>query len=185
MTVISTGVSVQAPPGTWNINGMNFDAWLRLGHNSSLTITQHPVETGAAITDHSYVNPFRFNFEIGMTDVVASPQVPGLATRSVNAYQALVQMQIARQLLTLTSKYGNYQNILIESIDVSDNYQTKNAMKATITLLQVILVNNQITKVSANPQATDANNRGQVITKSVAQNVSAGVVSYINGVIPQ
>lgn len=175
------GVTLQAPPGTWNLSGMTFDAWLTLNHNTTLTITQHPVETGAAITDHSYVNPNRFSFEIGMTDVVASPQVPGLATRSINAYQAVVQMQQGRALLSLTSKYGNYDNILIESIDARDNYQTKYASKMAINLMQIIVVKNQITKVSASPQLTDRTNRGQVQAQSVLRTFTNQATSFLNG----
>lgn len=155
------------PPLQWSINQGNkpfyFDAWLRLGHQTSLTITQHPVETGAAISDHSYVNPRRFSFDVGMTDTIAANNVPGFPSRSISAYNLLLNMQESRQPLTLVTKYGTYNNILIESIDVSDNYVTKYAMRATITLQQLILTNEQNFKRSSNPQATDITARGQLI----------------------
>jgi hypothetical protein len=177
------GATKVAPPKGWNINGMEFDAWLRLNHNTSLTITQHPVETGATITDHSYRNPRRFSFDIGMSDTVgfailpanltiphtplsiplpAIPIISGDFKRSANAYNALVAMQLTRQILTLDCKYGGYDNVLIESIDVSDDYTTKNALKATVNLLEVFLVDTQLTKVSTNPHATNSTNRGRV-----------------------
>lgn len=157
---------------------MQFDAWLRLGHNTSITMTQHPVETGASITDHSFVNPRRFSFDIGMTDV-ARGSVQGVSTsRSVNAYNALVQMQNSRDLLTLVSKYGVFYNILISDISANDNFQSKYGSRFTITLQEVILVKNQITKVSLHPQITNQTSRGQVSPNSLTEttkNILRGV----------
>lgn len=167
---ITTGVQNGAPPLTWSLGGMYFDAWLYLAHNSSLTITQHPVETGAAITDHSYVNPRRWTFNVGMTDVIGNPNGSAPAiSRSVNAYNQLVAMQASRQPLQLVSKYGVFNNILVADVSAADNYQTKYAGRFTITLQEIIMVKNQITKVSANPQATDQTNRGQVAAQRITQ----------------
>ena len=160
---VNNGVPLTAAPSTWSLGGLYFDAWLRLSHNSALTITQHPVETGAAISDHSYANPRRFSFEIGMTDVIASPTLEGGSnSRSINAYNALVKLQQERTPLTLVSKYGSFSNILIESIDVQDDYRTQTSMRATVTLQQIIMASGETFKFSANPQATDTTKSGDV-----------------------
>lgn len=180
---LSGSITLAAPPLTWNLNGLEFDAWLRLNHNNSLTITQHPVETGASITDHSYVNPRRFAFDIGMTDspIVANPPLfPGNATRSINAYQTIVELQRTRAFLTLTSKYGFFENILIESIDVPDGFQTKNTMRATINLVEVIVANTRLVQVSANPQATDQTKRGQTPPQSLSQLVTTAAKGVLD-----
>lgn len=162
-------------PLNWSLGGMRFDAWLRLQHSTSLTITQHPVETGASVTDHSYFNPRRFSFDIGMTDCVVAPQFQGDSNRSVNAYNALVDLQKSRQRLTLVSKYGIFPNILIESVDVSDDYSTKNAMKATITLLEIIVAKLHTVKASADPQVTDQTSRGQIPPQPVPPEIQTRV----------
>lgn len=182
-TQLTGGVAVTAPPGSWSLGGMTFDAWLLLNHNTSLTITQHPVETGAAITDHSYNNPRRFSFNVGMSDVISAPSVPGLATRSINAYQTLVEMERSRIPVDLVSKYGVYPNILIESVDAVDTYQTKTAGRYTINLVEIITADTRFTKVSSNPQATDITNRGQVSAQSPIQRIGARAVNFINGLI--
>lgn len=170
-TPIATGISLVSPPNGWNINGMYFDAWLRQYHNSSMTITQHPVESGANISDHCFLNPLRFNFELGVSDSTVKSladlfnltnYLPGGPSRSINAYTKLVGLQGTRELLTLTSKYGSYNNVLIDSIDVSDDWTTKNAMKATVSMVQVILADTETFQVSANPQATDQTSRGNL-----------------------
>lgn len=53
-----------------NIGGFFFDAILSLDHKSSLTITQHPIETGAAISDHAYSNQGQLTMQIAMSDAM-------------------------------------------------------------------------------------------------------------------
>ena len=47
--------------------------------------------------------------------------------------------------------------MLIESIEVSDDVSTLCALKATVNLVQVLVVNVSTEKVSARPYTTDAN----------------------------
>lgn len=160
--ILAGNVSYQSPPGEWNINGLTFDAWLRLGHNTSLTITQHPVEAGAPISDHSYVNPKRWTFDLGVSNVNQAPNFAGSSNRNINAYNTLVDLQAKRELLALTCKYGSYEDVLIESIDVSDDWQTKEALMATVNLVQLIIADSKFFEVSQKPHTTDQTNRGKV-----------------------
>ena len=177
---IITGVTVQAPsrsiPPGWNLNGLFFDAWLKLQHTTVLTSTNHPVERRAAISDHSYVEPFRGSFDIGMTDCVSSfvaGQFPASPTRSINAYNTLVDLQASGQFLTLDTKYAHYSNILIESISVDDDYQTVNALKATINLKQIIVADAQFIKITSNQHVTSTTPRGQVSAQPIPGSLEA------------
>ena len=71
-----------------NIGGFFFDAFLKIDHNSRLKITDHPVEEGANIADHAYVEPQSLTMEVGMSDVCNSlieGQFQQKYTRSVSA----------------------------------------------------------------------------------------------------
>ncbi len=187
--VITTGITTRNPatpatpaaPGTWNINGMTFDSWLQLNHNTDLTITQHPVETGAPITDHSFSNPRRFSFTLGMTDTATAPSVGGTASRSVNAYNAIVAMQQSRQFLTLTCKYGTYRNILIQSINATDDWQTVNASRLTVVLQQVIVANTDQTRITTAPQTVNQTSRGQVAPQGLSNQIVKAATSFLKG----
>lgn len=195
---LTAGINnTKLPPG-WHLNGFYFDAWLRLQHNTSLTMTSHPVETGAAITDHSFVNPRRFSFEIGMTDCASSvyrynnqqggidgsiqPSAPANPTRSVNAYNLLVSMQASRQPLTLASKYGTFSDLLIESITTFDDFGTQEAMRAEITLSQIIITDLKFFKTSNAPDITGQTNRGQVYPQPVNESI---LYQWFGAVIPE
>src|SRR5262249_51687603 len=62
-----------------------FDAVFRTDHLSSLTPTRHPVQNGAAITDHTYLEPKRVVLEVGFSDAMdsyVSGQYAGASTKS-------------------------------------------------------------------------------------------------------
>ena len=59
-----------------NISGLFFDGVMSTETEEQLTITSHPVQSGANISDHAYREPTRISMEIFMSDVMASRQ-PG------------------------------------------------------------------------------------------------------------
>ena len=154
-----------------SIGGYIFDAYLRVSHSRKLTITQHPVESGAAITDHSFEEPITFELEIGMTDTTLGKipsQFSGLnllytnssvKSRAVKAYDILVGMQKSRQPLEFVCRYGTF-NVVVEEISPEDDYTTKYSLRAQVKLKQIIqaVVSQKI--VSANPEITTSINRG-------------------------
>ena len=48
-----------------------FDAVFSTDHSANATVTQHPVQSGASISDHAYMEPDEVSVEIGMTDTAA------------------------------------------------------------------------------------------------------------------
>lgn len=45
-----------------------FDVYLSISHNLTATITNHPVQMGASISDHKFDEPDELTFQIGMSD---------------------------------------------------------------------------------------------------------------------
>ena len=158
-----------------NINGFVFDAYLRMESHESLTITKNPVENGSAVTDHAYVNPKTFTFEIGMTDTAQGKVFGqfGFLNRSVNAYRLLSKWLNDRTPLTLNGKYGFYRNILISDIRTSDDYTTYNGMKVAVVLEEINITSTKLVKVSSASFYTQSSNRGLQNAKTPTQNVSA------------
>jgi len=148
-----------------NIGGFFFDAFLQIDHESSLTITSHPVETGASISDHAFVNPALLTMQIGMSDaaeVLSIDQFTQGPTRSVTAYQVLLELQRLRIPMQVMTRLKIYKNMLIETISVPDDYTTAYGLKATVVMKEVLVATVQTVKISARPQVTDSTNRGVV-----------------------
>jgi hypothetical protein len=177
-----------------NIGGLFFDAFLKLTHTSSLTITQHPVETGAAISDHSYIMPTTLVCDIGVSDVGTSivpgqfggqTTLAGLAgpigepqSRSVNAFQALLALQQSRVPVQVTTRLNLYNNMLIQSIVTSEDNTTAHAWKATVTMQEIFVAVVQTVKVSSQPQVTDSTVKG-VVQPAALTPANAGAKSLI------
>lgn len=143
-----------------NLGGYFFDAVFSVDTEHSLTITQHPVQTGANISDHAFVNPIRMSMQIGVSDCMAYRAGANYGddgdTKSVQAYRLLCKLQELRTPMQVVTRLNTYNNMLIESIDVSDDVSTLCALKATVNLVQVLVVNVGTEKVSARAWTTAA-----------------------------
>lgn len=150
-----------------NIGGYFFDAVFSVDTEHSLTVTQHPVQTGANISDHAFVNPIRMTMQIGVSDAMAyrvgADYGGDGGTKSVQAYRLLCKLQELRIPMQVVTRLNTYQNMLIESIDVSDDVSTLCALKATINLVQVLVVNVGTEKVSARQWTTGAQRKSQEV----------------------
>jgi hypothetical protein len=162
----SGGPSADSPQLVYiptNMNGLFFDAVLRVHHTTSLRKTEHPVQTGADITDHSYVLPDKITLEIGMSDsmdTLIPGQYEGGVTKSISAYQTFVNLQKQRIPFTLVTRLNMYDTMLITSIDADDDFRTSNALKCIITLEHIFLAQVQTTTSSSRAQTTDSTNKG-------------------------
>lgn len=113
-----------------------FDAVFRTDHMANVTVTQHPVQTGAAISDHAYSEPDEVTLDIGMSDAVTYAGT----NHSINAYSQLRAIMDKREPVTLITRLRSYKNMVITSMSAPDDYTTMNALKATIYFRQVEMV---------------------------------------------
>ena len=113
-----------------------FDAVLSVEHKSSVTVTQHPVQYGASITDHAINDPDEVMLSIGMTDVATGVG----SNHSVNAFTQFKAIKEARKPVTLVTRLYRYENMLITSLSAPDDYTTMNALKANIILTHLEIV---------------------------------------------
>lgn len=145
-----------------NIGGYFFDAVLREDHTESVKVTEHPVQTGANISDHAYNLPAKLTMEIGMSDAmdsIVTGQFTGWYTKSVSAYQMLKQLKEARLPLRVLTRLNLYENMIIEEINAPDDVKTLYGLRCTVTLKEIFVVEVSKTTVSARPQTTGATNR--------------------------
>jgi len=162
-----------------------FDAVFKLAHHRVLKKTQHPVLTGANITDHAYIEPSRVVLEIGMSDAMASftnGVWVGFSTKSISAWQILKQLQVNRTLLTLSTRLDTYYNMLIEEMSTSDTNQTRTALKASITFGEVLSAGvSSVATSSTRTQTTGSTSNGTISStppgqQQVNQNVLPSVL---------
>jgi len=153
-----------------------FDAVLRAEHSGESHVTEHPVQTGANISDHAYAMPARVTLEIGMSDVMDSYSHLGDAnaqaaagtwtgtsnSKSVNAFQTLDSWRLNRVLLTLNTRLKSYASMVVESATPTESKETFTGLRCRVVFKQVLIANTQTIADSVRPQDTESTNTGTV-----------------------
>ncbi len=149
------------------------DLAIRERHRDSLGITAHPIQTGAAITDHAFVMQPEFTLELGWSNSSYSATVANFSGTSVSdlltgdfgeqyvkqVYDKVLTLQKSRQLCTVVTGKRRYTNVLIESVETYTDASTAYSMMVSMNcralqLVSVATVTN--TTVTASTQATPA-----------------------------
>ena len=143
-----------------SLGGYRFDAVIQSDHTSELALTEHPVQNGAAVTDHSYLKPKTLTLRVAVSDCATGGSYGGGGDRSVNAYQLLLRLQREAQPLTVTTRLYTYTNMMVKTVTTSEDYTTVHALDATVTLQEIVVAAVSTVKVSTRPQVTGSTNRG-------------------------
>ena len=158
-----------------------FDAVITAAHEQDLRTTEHPVQTGASISDHAYVVPAKLILEIGMSDAMDAYFNPntwtGSRSKSVSAFQTLIAVKNARIPVSITTRLFSYTNMLLRHIAANENAKTVAGLRARLEFFQLFMATTLQTQNSARPQDTGQTNQGTITPQPVtpAQQSQNGV----------
>ena len=124
-------------------------------HNDSLEITEHPVEVGAAISDHAFRRPSEVVMQVGfagggsLLDFVDTSSL-GLSVGigPKETYQELLNLQSSRVPLDVVTGKRIYTNMLIRALEVTTDRASENILSAVLTLREVIITSTTTTQVA-------------------------------------
>jgi hypothetical protein len=120
--------------------------------NDSMIITDHPVEKGTAafISDHAYKLPAELVIGYGW-----SPSGPGNSNGSPNyihdVYNQVLALQSSARLVQVYTGKRAYTSMLIQSVTLSTDRFTDNALLLRISLREVLLATTTQVEVSLDP----------------------------------
>lgn len=139
-----------------NIAGFIANCTVKEEHTDDLAVVDHPVEQGAAITDHSFKQPARLTVTAGYS--TSSIQGLGDPNYIPSVYQQFLALQASRQPFDVLTGKRAYSNMLMTRLHTETDERTENAMILTCEMRQIILVTTQAVTVPnqanmANPQA--------------------------------
>lgn len=130
-------------------------------HIDELTITNHPVEQGAAITDHAFKNPAQVTVRYGFGVSGSLLNFNGAGGDPKAIYQQLLDIQSSRVPFDLITGKRSYQNMLIASLAVTTDNATENSLLVTATMREILIVETSTVTlapadVHADPEKTAA-----------------------------
>lgn len=124
-------------------------------HNDTLEITEHPVEVGAAISDHAYRRPSEVVMQVGFSgggslldflDTTSYGLSVGLSPKET--YQELLDLQNSRVPFDVVTGKRIYSNMLIRALEVTTDRTSENVLSAVLTLREVIITSTTTTQVA-------------------------------------
>ena len=172
-----------------NIGGYFFDGYLNMSINSELEITQHTVESGSAIVDHAYKKPTEISMTVIMSDVHSSivpGQFTGSWSRSANAFGVLKKIQEDRIAVSVLTRLGLYQNMLIKSLIAEDTDKELFGLRANVTLVELPVARVRTVEISLADQTTINTEMGNISSvypeDTELESVLSMIAGFINGV---
>jgi hypothetical protein len=121
-------------------------------HVDDMAVTDHPVETGAAITDHAFLMPQQVEMRCGFSDSKA-----GFPMYSRLIYEAFLALQRSRKPFTVSTGKRQYKDMLIKSLAVTTDAHSENILNVCVNLRQIILTQTSVSADSgsqADPAST-------------------------------
>ncbi len=162
-----------------NIGPFEAQVTIEESHTDDLEITDHPVETGALVTDHAFMRPSELMIRCGWSNspsVGAGGGLGGLVTGLIGAagstisgvasllsgddtssvrdiYAKLLDLQRLRIPFDISTGKRNYDNMLVKSLRVRTDKETENSLIVEATFRQIIIVSTQVLTIGAPPSA--------------------------------
>ena len=153
---------------TRKFGGIIIDCSIQEAHTDRMQITDHPVEQGAAISDHAYLQPSEVTIRAGWSNsslsavgsavsALLSGGLQGLAGDDYvrKTYQSLLDLQATRKPFDIVTGKRTYKNMMFSALAVTTDEKTENALMLVATCRQVIIVQTQTTSVPPADVHTD------------------------------
>jgi hypothetical protein len=140
-----------------SIGGFIADVTVEERADDEVEMTQIPVESGAAVTDHAYKRPARLTIRAGWSD--SSSQAGGNPLFDQQVYQAFLQLQASLVPFQVITGKRIYNNMLARRVSQTTNETTENALMMTVECQEILFVTTAAVTVppaaqQQSPQAT-------------------------------
>jgi hypothetical protein len=141
----------------------------------TLNITKQPVQQGAVITDHSFLEPTVFSSTAYFKDNSASllSEVVSIASPSTGLaaiYTNLLALQALRTPFNIVTPKRLYNNMLLVSLSQTTDKHTENCLSVSMSFQQVIIVTASVVNI---PRANQSNPGSNGATQQAGNQQSA------------
>lgn len=156
-----------------------FDAIKLADFDQSCIPTQKPLQTGFNTSDHAVLQPARIVLEVIMSDVIAAystgvgsdgvpnpPMWSGNPSKSVSAFQEMINLMQNRTLITLNTRLDTYENMLLVNVRAKDDQLNYYGAAMVLTFQQLIISTVTTSFDSARSQTTGDTAQGTIQTQN-------------------
>jgi hypothetical protein len=178
------------------IDSIPIMATLEESHTDTMTVTEHPVERGAEVSDHSYIRMPEVTLNCGWSNSVPTDLLSAILGQNniVNqiasavsvfsggqptvggyvaaVYSQLIALQQSQKRFLLVTSLRSYPNMLMTSVRATRDPKTSQALMVSATFRQIRVVNTSsatlppITQRNNVPDANEVSEVGTQLLKS-------------------
>jgi hypothetical protein len=174
----------QAPQGGWPIRTIIPHVTVREVHDDALSITHHPVEQGAAISDHAYKHPAQLVIEAGWSNArqaskygadallnTVTSMVPNAPSPNYlrDLYSQMLKLQADRQLVSIQTGKRTYASMLLERLRTITDEKTETVLLVSMEFKQVIIVRTQTVTIPPQGQHADPEKTAPTVNRGTVQ----------------
>lgn len=163
--------------GRVKIGTLEIDATVREQYSISAEVTDHPVERGANISDHSRRKPdvLRMECVVTNTPIAAPDQLPvGYEARAWRAYRYLEDLVEFGEAVTVVTILGVWENMLVTEVQVPRDRGTGDALAFSCSLKQVVIVESRTALVVTKaPNGQPRRDKGKTGTEDAGAEATA------------
>lgn len=168
--------------GSLSIGGVIPDVLIEETLSDQVTITDHPVEMGAQISDHAVINPTEITLQLGWTNSKTFFQrASGGSIPDIDgAYEKLLKLKNERKPFDVITNKRTFSNMIIKTLEVTTDQRTSSVLLVKAHLRQIIFA--VTSEVSFNPEGQkdiketgQTENRGSANAKIVPDGTAGAV----------
>lgn len=145
-----------------SIAGVNIDGIISEDHDRQWRTTDHPVELGANITDHTIIEPKKLTIVGEITDTPLGGAAFGAiidtvgrfgtstengGTRSQQGYQQLIAVANARDVISVQTKLQLYDSMIISSIRTLQDKDSSKIVRFQMDLKEIFVVETEVVDI--------------------------------------
>lgn len=164
-----------------NIGGFVADCTISEEHSDEMVITKHPVEQGAEITDHSYLQPARVTVTAGWSN--SSPGALGNPSYVQSMYAALLSLRATRQPFDVVTGKRAYTNMLFQRISTRTDEKTENALIIEAELQEILIATTSTVSTPDSSVMNSPSNNGGLANRG-NQNVISNPPNFNEAAAP-
>lgn len=142
---------------------ISFDSVLSEDIQSAATITDNPIETGAAISDHMFVNPTKAtiivtvsNFVLNRASSVNSDIVmasgklgeSSKGSRAQAAFLALLDIQGSAKPFDVVCGWMTITNCVIENVSAPRDVNSSGTLECTVAIRKIVVASVETSKIN-------------------------------------
>lgn len=148
MSFLSQPISLIPVMPQRKIDTINVNVILNESTTDKLSITQHPVQMGAMISDHAFKEPTALTMQI--------LQSYNSTTSLTALWKQFLDLQNSRIPFTVVTPKRTYANLLLASVSVTTDKSSENCLSVNLTFQEVIIVRTTTVSVPRSKQKTPA-----------------------------